>query len=365
VKRNRLGRALVVEDDWGWRSAVGEMLAEEGLDVDFTESVATAKELLRSHSYRLAVVDLSLSEISQPDQQGLLVLQAIRQQDPLCPAILLTGYATVEIAVMALREYGALTCLRKEAFNRTHFRNLVREILASAPGMVVKTKDWPEVSPGGGGKEKNEKQPSALVVDDDAGWRSLLSALLGEVGFRVQPCAGLGEALNRLRRTHFDLAVVDLSLIEPVSTVRETLPSGMNEELSGVRLLDHIYARGIPAIVVSGLSSPRLIEALYQSGKIHAFIEKQAFERRTFLEIIEEIRSRCRNETPLGLLSDREWQVLNLLVEGYSNPQIAQELVISLNTVKRHLKSIFAKLGVRNRAAAVALVLKHRERDRT
>lgn len=365
MRRSRLGRALIVEDDLAWRSAIGEVLTEEGLDVDFAESVTVAQALMRRHAYRLAIVDLSLSE-SQPDRQGLLVLQAIRQQAPLCPAILLTGYATVEIAVMALREYGALTCLRKETFGRMHFRSLIREILATAPVVVGEEKDSPEPSLIESGREKREeKRQSALVVDDDAGWRNLLGELLGGMGFRVQTCAGLGEALNRLRRAHFDLAVVDLSLMEPMNTNRENVQAGTGEELGGVRLLDHTYARGIPTIVVSGLSSPRLIEALYQGGKIVAFIEKRTFERRVFLEIVEEIQAQQGKETPLGLLSDRERQVLNLLVEGHSNPQIAQELFISLNTVKRHLKSIFAKLGVRNRAEAVALVLRLRERDRT
>ncbi|MCX8024053.1 MAG: response regulator [Thermanaerothrix sp.] len=362
MKRNRLGRALIVEDDPAWRSAIGEILTEEGLTVDVADTVVAAQSLMRCYSYRLAVVDLSLTETSQPDQQGLLVLQAIRQQAPFCPAILLTGYATVEIAVAALREYGALTCLRKETFSRVYFRTLIREMLTTAPGIPADKGDQPE--PHFKGESGAEKQRNAMVVDDDAGWRDLLGELLGEMGFRVQTCAGLGEALNRLRHSRFDLAVVDLSLVEPMNMGRETFHSGTDEELGGVRLLNHIYARGIPAIVVSGLSSARLIEALYQRGRIHAFIEKQAFERRVFMESVQEILAQQGNKTPLGLLSDRERQVMNLLVEGYSNPQIAQELVISLNTVKRHLKSIFAKLGVRSRAAAVALVLKHRERDR-
>ena len=53
------------------------------------------------------------------------------------------------------------------------------------------------------------------------------------------------------------------------------------------------------------------------------------------------------------LLSEREWQVLQLLAQGFSNQQIAQNLVIALDTVKRHISHIFAKLGVNNRVQAV------------
>ncbi len=58
--------------------------------------------------------------------------------------------------------------------------------------------------------------------------------------------------------------------------------------------------------------------------------------------------------TALAFLTEREREVLNLLVLGLTNKEIAERLVISPNTVKRHLKAVFAKLGVSTRAAAVA-----------
>ena len=52
-------------------------------------------------------------------------------------------------------------------------------------------------------------------------------------------------------------------------------------------------------------------------------------------------------------LSERELQVLQLLAHGASNQEIAQELVIVIDTVKRHVSHIFSKLGVQNRVQAV------------
>lgn len=57
---------------------------------------------------------------------------------------------------------------------------------------------------------------------------------------------------------------------------------------------------------------------------------------------------------PSNLLSPRELEVLGLLARGYKNRQIADALVISLSTVKVHVRHIFEKLGARNRAEAVA-----------
>src|SRR5262249_5912839 len=52
-------------------------------------------------------------------------------------------------------------------------------------------------------------------------------------------------------------------------------------------------------------------------------------------------------------LSEREQQVLELMARGASNLNIAQELVITIDTVKRHVSHIFAKLGAQNRVQAV------------
>ena len=58
-------------------------------------------------------------------------------------------------------------------------------------------------------------------------------------------------------------------------------------------------------------------------------------------------------------LSSREIEVLRLVAAGRSNQQIADELVISVNTVNRHLSNIFDKIGVANRAQATAYAKDH------
>ena len=57
-------------------------------------------------------------------------------------------------------------------------------------------------------------------------------------------------------------------------------------------------------------------------------------------------------------LSDRELEVLKLIVEGYSNPEITAKLFLSTNTVKTHVKGIMNKLVVRDRGQAAVVALR-------
>ena len=163
-------RAIVVEDDPSWQQILSEILSDSGLEVYVASSVDEAAQILKSQPHRLAVVDLSLSPNDHNNQDGLRVLDAVRRLDPNCQTILLTGFATVELAVTALTDYGVFTFLRKESFQRAQFRDIISRILASAPPVTA-----PDSVKGA---EKNSAAPkevteTVLVVDDDAGWRSI------------------------------------------------------------------------------------------------------------------------------------------------------------------------------------------------
>jgi DNA-binding NarL/FixJ family response regulator len=125
-----VARALVVEDNPGWQEILAEILSDMGLEVDVASERAAASAATSASSHRIAVVDLSLRADDEGNQEGLQVLDMLGRDDPACSAVLLTGFATVEIAVAALKEYGAWTCLRKETFRRAEFKDVVRQILS-------------------------------------------------------------------------------------------------------------------------------------------------------------------------------------------------------------------------------------------
>src|SRR5215510_61297 len=162
-------RALVVEDDHSWQQIISEILTDCGLDVDIATNLDEATLELKSQPHRVAVVDLSLSPNDHNNIDGLRVLDSVRKLDPNCRAILLTRFATVELAVTALTDYGAFTFLRKESFHRSQFRDIVYRILVSPPiltTMVPTSLSAASISPEkrGTGPLKNLNE-NALVVE--------------------------------------------------------------------------------------------------------------------------------------------------------------------------------------------------------
>lgn len=341
--------ALVVEDDPSWQGILSEILTDSGLTVDVASTNEAAIEHLRSRTYRLATVDLSLGS-DHRNKDGLSVLDAVKQYAPTCVTLLLTGYATVEIAVSALTEHGAYTCLRKETFNRGEFRDLVGQALASAAPGRPEMGSAP-ASPEAASMPAVSLVETALVVEDDAGWRSLLVEMLEEAGYVTRPCNSFGEALGAMKRGRYQLAVVDLSL------AGATPPRGAERDLEGYRLLAAMREENIPTIVVSGVAVSAVAEQAYADYDIFAYLEKQTFDRDAFRRTVEAIQEAQISASELSDLTDRETEVLSLLARGMTNKEIADILFISTNTVKRHLKSIFEKLDVHTRSAAAAIAV--------
>ncbi len=75
---------------------------------------------------------------------------------------------------------------------------------------------------------------------------------------------------------------------------------------------------------------------------------------RTLLEALTPPVAARRLPSAVESLSDRELQVLRLIAEGYSTREVAEELVITVTTVKKHVSNIFGKLGVTSRTQAIA-----------
>ncbi|HBY08362.1 MAG TPA: hypothetical protein DEH22_11430 [Chloroflexi bacterium] len=337
--------ALLVEDDPSWQGILAEILGDYGLEVTLCADLAAALAAIAQQAFRLAVVDLSLAGTDHHNRDGLQVLEALQRQAPGCASILLTGYASVELAVAAIQDYGAYTCLRKENFRRAGFRAMIPEALAASPPAAGEIAPKTTVTETAAGVASDPPR-LALIVEDDAGWRGLLTELVSDGGFEVHVSASYGEAQGLLKREHYQLVIADISLAS-------SLEPEHNQD--GYRLLTSVQQAQIPTIIVSGSADLDLIDRAFNEHHIFACFEKQAFERKSFLQTIQQVRQQAASEHNL---TEREIEVLALLAQGLGNKEIAAQLFITTNTVKRHLKSIYARLGVNTRAAAAAYAIR-------
>jgi DNA-binding NtrC family response regulator len=123
--------ALVVEDDPSWQAILREILTDYGMKVDVAGTLTQAVSKMRATPYRLAIVDLSLTLQDHRNQDGLDVLESIKRHVPGCATLLLSGHVSDEVSIRAVEKYQAYTCLHKDRFRITEFRQVVSQALAS------------------------------------------------------------------------------------------------------------------------------------------------------------------------------------------------------------------------------------------
>ncbi|WP_030216457.1 response regulator [Streptomyces sp. NRRL WC-3626] len=197
-----------------------------------------------------------------------------------------------------------------------------------------------------------------LVVDDHPVVRDGLRGMFDSApGFRVLGEAANGvEALGRAAVLDPDVILMDLRMPGGggVDAIRELFRRGARAKVLVLTTYD-TDSDTIPAIEAGATGyllkdAPR--EELF--GAVRA-----AAQGRTVLSpaVASRLVSAVRTPRALGNepLSAREREVLALVARGTSNKEIARELFISEATVKTHLTHVYAKLGVNDRAAAVAV----------
>jgi two-component system, NarL family, nitrate/nitrite response regulator NarL len=196
-----------------------------------------------------------------------------------------------------------------------------------------------------------------VVVDDHALFRRGLVGLLEEMpGFQVVGQASDGEqALPLIESARPDIVLLDLNMpvMDGIATLR-----ALRERRLPVRVLmltisqnDTDLLEAIRAGADGYLLKNTEPEELRRS--IQRVVEGQgALSPEVTAQVLHAL-SRYESQEPASLLSDREIEVLNCMVDGLTTQQIAGQLFISDNTVKTHVRHIFEKLDVSNRAEAV------------
>ena len=194
-----------------------------------------------------------------------------------------------------------------------------------------------------------------LVADDHAIVRVGLVTLLGRVpDFEIVGEAGNGAvAVSKALKLAPDVVVLDLVMpkmdgVEATAALHEKLPDakvliltsfGTSEDLS------RALAAGAVGAILKNAANSELVSA----------IRRVAAGKRT---VSPEIENMLANDPPVPELSPRQRDILESIMRGLTNNQIAMQFEISPESVKTHIAKLFEKIGAASRSEAVSIALR-------
>jgi DNA-binding NarL/FixJ family response regulator len=202
-----------------------------------------------------------------------------------------------------------------------------------------------------------------LIVDDHALFSEALGPLLSQNGMEVLAIAGSGaEALEAVRLHDPEVVLIDLGLpdMPGLELGREILDEKPGIKILAVTGMDHarvareVLRAGFHGFLTKDTPLPQFIKS------VRAVLEGQVINLPRREAATSSIGDEEQRDAALlaGQLTPRELEVLEILVRGGSNAEIARELGLSPNTVRTHVQSILTKLQVRSRLEAAAFAVR-------
>ena len=208
---------------------------------------------------------------------------------------------------------------------------------------------------------ERSKRVTVVVADDHPLYREGVVRALSACG-QVEILAETGDgrsALDEIRELEPDVALLDYKL-----------PDLDGVAIANAVVRDRLHTR---VLLVSAFTDSGVVYQALETG-VAGFVSKEA-RREQIVDavlacargenvvpadiaagLVSEIRLRRTDERPV--LTPREQEILRLISDGKSLPEIASQLYLGLTTVKTHVQHLYEKLGVSDRAAAVAIAMR-------
>ena len=207
----------------------------------------------------------------------------------------------------------------------------------------------------------SDKPVRVLIADDHdivrAGIRMLLDA---QPDIEVVGEASSGtEAIELAGSLEPDVILMDISMpgVTGIEATRVIKEANSRVEIVGLtmhaedRYFFQLLQAGASGYVVKGASPHELLDAVRAASRGEAYIHS-SLQRKLIGDYVSRAEANDQGST-LKNLTERELEVLRLIVDGLTSREIADSLVISSNTVDRHRQNIMSKLGLHNRAELV------------
>jgi NarL family two-component system response regulator LiaR len=199
---------------------------------------------------------------------------------------------------------------------------------------------------------------TVMIVDDhEMVRRGACSYLEAQPDISVVAQASSGEEAVRLAQEHIpDVVLMDLVMpgmdgVEATRKVKNASPRTQIIILTSFHQDEYIFPAlqaGAISYLLKDVKAAELLEAIRRAAQGEATLHPKIAARviKTFRDLENEEAS------PFTALTEREMEVLKLIAKGYSNEKIAEQLVISLGTVKGHVSNILSKLHLVDRTQA-------------
>lgn len=193
-----------------------------------------------------------------------------------------------------------------------------------------------------------------LIVEDEPLIAKNIGMYLNNNDFEVSGIAyDADEALFQLKRNTPDFAILDINL---------------ESDKDGIQLAEHINQHyNIPFVYLTSYSDKDTLDRAKKTNP-YGYIVKPFNDKTLFTTIeialsnhaiqnnrhVPVLNAEKINRHLTSPLSDREFEVIQLIYDGKTNQQISESLFIAMNTLKKHINNAYFKLDVINRTAAIA-----------
>ena len=196
---------------------------------------------------------------------------------------------------------------------------------------------------------------TVLIIDDHAILRMGLASLLNaKSGIEVVGDAANGRTgIPKVLKLHPDVVILDLMMpgMDGTETTRQLLSKAPDSKVLILTTfgtsdgISHALKAGAKGAVMKNCDFNELVTAIRTVATGKEYLSSE----------VERIMSK---DPPVAPLSPRQEEILQSIIRGLSNPDIAKQLGISLDMVKEHIVTLFQKIGAANRSEAVAIALR-------